>query len=119
MLAGGSALFASALAYAIALAALRSKGAESEEKHWWLPYTLDATNLVAFVVFSGGYHLLGLPGPLALLAGGTLTLAGYGLDHLLRSPRLSAAALVALAVISALLRDPLARGLRALMRGLF
>ena len=119
MVVGGITLLAAALAYALLLAALRGRGAGTDETRWWLAYALDATNLAAFLVFSGSYHLLGLPGPAALLAGASLTLIGYGLDHLLRSARLSAAALVVLALVSAALREPLARGLRALMRGLF
>jgi hypothetical protein len=125
------ALAASAIGYAAILAALRradasiTSTAEAERK-WWLGYARDGTNLAAFLAFSLGYSLLGLPGPLAFLAGATLALLGYGLDHLFavavalpRATATTGAVLVGLTVLSAALRDPLARGLRAILRGLF
>jgi hypothetical protein len=128
---GGAALAASALVYVLLLARLRRAentvvSNEQAVKVWWLGYARDGTNLAAFLVFSGAYHLLGLPGPVALLAGAVLALVGYGLDFLfarvLALPRATATtstALIALVLLSTALREPLARGLRALIRGLF
>jgi hypothetical protein len=125
---GGAALAVAALVYVVLLAALRRAeqsvtSSEKAEKMWWLGYARDAINLAAFLAFSGGYLLLGLPGPLALLAGASLTLVGYGLDHLFarlaRGPATTGTALIAIVLLSTLFREPLARGLRALLRGLF
>jgi hypothetical protein len=128
---GGAALGAEALVYVLALAALRraddaAAATERAGARWWLGYARDATNLVAFLGFSGAYHVLGLPGPVALLAGAILTLIGYGLDFLFgkalalsRATATTSTALLALVLLSTALREPLARGLRALIRGLF
>jgi hypothetical protein len=115
---GAAALALVGLGYASLLVALRR--ADRPEPIWWYGYARDGVNLVGFVAFSCGFALAGLSGPHAMLAGASLTLAGYGLDYLLAArPALSRVLLVVVAALAGALREPLDRGLRALVRGVF
>lgn len=130
-LVGGGALAASAAMYVTALAAVRRADRAypstlPAERPWWFGYARDAVNLLGFLAFSGGFALLGLSGPLALLAGATLTLVVYGLDYLLgrrlaveRAALATGAAALALVVVVTAARDALARALAGAVEALF
>src|SRR5262249_24757598 len=53
------------------------------ESTWWFGYARDLANLVAFLLFAASFRMLGLPTPMALLAGGVWVMGAYGLDYLL------------------------------------
>ena len=114
---GGMALATAGCVYAAALAAVR--GRESR----WIGYARDGVNMLGFLMFSAGFWFLGLPGPHALLAGAIMALFGYGLDYALRGrprPGLTLGIILcASAAAAALLREPIGRGLRGVMRVLF
>ena len=72
------------VAVAIALAAhgellVRLRQAEPA-RPWWFGYARDGVNLAAALMSWGGYMMMGLGGPDALLAGMLTTLATYVLD---------------------------------------
>ena len=129
---GTAALALIALAYAQMLVALRRiEGAprpasESTPPVWWFGYARDGVNLFGFMSFSGGFGIAGLNGPEACLAGATFTLLGYGLDYFLaknlgpeRAPTVFRIVLMALAASLAALREPISRGLRAVIQAMF
>jgi hypothetical protein len=128
---GGGALAASAVVYVASLAAVRRAdraypSTRPAESSWWFGYARDGVNMLGFLAFSGGFALLSLRGPLALLAGASLTLVIYGLDYLFsryleveRATLATGAAALALAALAGLGRDGLERALGAVVGSLF
>jgi hypothetical protein len=123
---GVVALAAVSAAYALGLSRLRRRGGgAAQPAAWWRGYARDAVNLLGLLGFSTGFAIAGLAGPLALLAGATLTLVAYGLDHLLGRDASGGAGLPAVAVITlgaaiaGGLARPIERGLAAVVQGLF
>jgi len=128
---GGLALAAGALLYDLFLVLLRRvdrafPSTDPTESTWWFGYARDLANLVAFLVFAAGFRMLGLPAPMALLAGGVWVMGAYGLDYLLarvlmvRHPhRTLAAVMVALAALASVLRGAIDDGLEMLVRSVF
>jgi hypothetical protein len=122
-----------ALVYAQLLIALRRvegvavpAGESPPPPSWWFGYARDGANMFGFLGFSGGFAIGGMDGPSACLAGASLALCGYGLDYLLartlppeRAPLLFRLLLVALAAAASALREPIARGLRAVVEVMF
>ena len=128
---GGVALALGALIYDVCLVTLRRvdrafPSTDPTESTWWFGYARDIANLVAFLLFAAGFRILGLPTPMALLAGGVWVMGAYGLDYLfarvlvLRHPhRTLAIVLVVLAAGAALLRGAIDDGLETLVRSVF
>jgi hypothetical protein len=128
---GGLALALGALVYDIFLFILRRvdrafPSTDPTESTWWFGYARDLANLVAFLLFAASFRVLGLPAPVALLAGGVWVMGAYGLDYLfarvlvVRHPhRTLAVVLVALAAVAALLRIQIDEALETLVRSVF
>jgi hypothetical protein len=128
---GGVALAASAALYVASLAAVRRAdraypSTNPVESTWWFGYARDSANMLGFLTFSGSFALAGLPGPLAFLAGASLTLIVYGLDFLFGRRRggknaalATLAAALVLVLAAAALRAHLATGLAGLVEILF
>jgi len=128
---GGLALALGAATYDIFLAVLRRldrafPSTDPTESTWWFGYARDGSNLLGFLMFSASFRILGLPWPLALLAGGVWVMGAYGLDYLLARfiglahPHLVFAGILALlAVCASILRGPIAEGLGQIVRVLF
>jgi hypothetical protein len=80
-------LIASMAVYGMALEALRREAermTDAERKcPWWFGYTRDLTNILGLVLIAISHHLLGFPGPIALLAGFLTGLLLYSLDYAL------------------------------------
>ena len=128
---GGAALLATALGYDALLATLRRRDRafpanDPKANTWWFGYARDLTNLFAAAGFTLAFWLLALPLPRAFLAGIGLSLIAYGADYAIaraiavRRPEFLLAGLLApVCVVAVLLREPLARGLAALLAALF
>lgn len=52
----------------------------AEARAWWAGSGRDLLNVAGLLAISGALRLLGLPGPPALLVGGTLTLLLFGVS---------------------------------------
>jgi hypothetical protein len=80
----GAARPVAAAAYVAAVAAfllLQEVGLRlrrEEHRAWWAGSGRDLLNVAGLLAISGALRLLGLPGPAALLVGGTLTLLLFG-----------------------------------------
>jgi hypothetical protein len=121
----GSAVLALGLVgFAIALTLLRRR-TRAGDSRWWSGYARDLTNLAGLLVAWAGLWLIGLPGPIALLAGFCVSLLLYILDYLLTralSPELRwPTTVAALALAAGTLAQPaaLARLLLQLLGRLF
>ncbi len=128
---GGVALMLGAVVYDVGLLVLRRvdrafPSTDPTESTWWFGYARDLANLVAFLLFAAAFRILGLPAPMALLAGGVWVMGAYGLDYLfarvlvVRHPhRTLAIVMILLAAGAAALRRPIEEGLEALVRSVF
>jgi hypothetical protein len=128
---GGLVLALGGIVYDLFLAALRRvdhafPSTDPAESAWWFGYARDGANLLGFLMFASAFVVLGLPPPLALLAGGLWSMLAYGVDYLcaraltLRHPHIIVgAALAAGAGLAAALRAPIAAGLGGLAEALF
>lgn len=126
---GALALVAAAVAYDLLLWRVRraDRGALlAGGSIWWLGYARDAANLAGTAGFTAAFWLLGLPGPLALIAGASMCLAGYGLDYVVartfatgRPERIVGAVLVLAAALAAATRHQIEGALACLVAALF
>lgn len=128
---GGVALALGALVYDVCLVVLRRvdrafPSTDPTDSTWWFGYARDLANLVAFVLFAASFRVLGLPTPIALLAGGVWVMGAYGLDYLLarvlvvRHPhRTLAIVMILFAAGAALCRGAIDDGLETLVRSVF
>jgi len=125
------ALALGALIYDVCLVVLRRvdrafPSTGPSESTWWFGYARDLANLVAFLLFAASFRVLGLPTPMALLAGGVWVMGAYGLDYLLarvlmvRHPHWTLAiVMVVLAAFASALRGAIDDGLEMLVRSVF
>jgi len=96
------------------------------ESTWWFGYARDLANFFGMLGFAGGYRLLGLPGPVALVAGVGTGLLGYGLDYVIARKLAAkyakvflACAMTVILVPIIILREPFAAALATMMARLF
>jgi hypothetical protein len=96
------------------------------ENTWWFGYARDLANFFGMFGFAAGYRLLGLPGPLALLAGVATGLVGYGLDYVIARKLAArfakvflACAMTVILIPVALMRDRFTALLAGIMDRLF